>query len=130
EARAGHGTRRRALYAAIDRSDQPVRCRDRRAAREGVQMKRIAVLLNIVIALVLSSSAFAHEGEKIGTVKFPVSCMPAVQQPFERAVAVLHSFWYLEAAKAFTQITQTDPGCAMAYWGLALTNWPQIWSPP
>jgi tetratricopeptide (TPR) repeat protein len=33
-------------------------------------------------------------------------------------------------AKAFTQITQADPDCAIAYWGLALTNWTQIWSPP
>ena len=93
-------------------------------------MKRNASLVGVVMALVVASMVAADEPERIGRVRFPVSCSPAVQQPFERAVAVLHSFWYLEASKAFTQITQADPDCAMAYWGLAMTNWTQIWSPP
>src|SRR5947208_1972944 len=93
----------------------------------------------LVASLVVSVSALAASlprlqaqtsGERIGQVSFPVSCAAAVQKPFERAVALLHSFWYLEAAKAFAQIAQADPDCAMAYWGLALTNWTQIWSPP
>src|SRR6267378_6810927 len=86
----------------------------------------------IVLAIVaLSISTAGAQGpEKIGRVKFPVSCASAVHKPFERAVALLHSFWYLEAAKAFTEITQADPDCAIAYWGLAMTNWTQIWSPP
>jgi tetratricopeptide (TPR) repeat protein len=86
----------------------------------------------IVLAIVaLSISTAGAQGpEKIGRVSFPVSCAAAVQKPFERAVALLHSFWYLEAAKAFTEITQADPECAMAYWGLAMTQWTQIWSPP
>jgi hypothetical protein len=92
-------------------------------------MKR-TVLLGVAVTLVLSSTALAHEGEKVGQVRFPISCASAVQQPFERAVALLHSFWYLEAAKAFSAITQADPDCAIAYWGLAMTNWTQIWAPP
>jgi len=86
----------------------------------------------IVLAIVaLSISTAGAQGpEKIGRVKFPVSCASAVHKPFERAVALLHSFWYLEAAKAFTEIAQADPDCAMAYWGLAMTQWTQIWSPP
>src|SRR5437762_8612501 len=31
---------------------------------------------------------------------------------------------------AYTEITQTVPHCAITYWGLAMTNWTQIWSPP
>src|SRR5437667_4925137 len=92
-------------------------------------MKRNAIVLSVLLALV-ASFVVADEAEKIGQVRFPISCAAAVQKPFERAVALLHSFWYLEAAKAFTQVTQADPDCAMAYWGLALTNWTQIWSPP
>src|SRR5262249_56472157 len=68
--------------------------------------------------------------ERIGQVTFPVSCAPAMQKPFERAVALLHSFWYLESAKAFAAIGQADPGCGMAYWGVAMSQWTQIWSPP
>jgi predicted hotdog family 3-hydroxylacyl-ACP dehydratase len=93
-------------------------------------MNRNVSGFSVGIALLVASVVVADETERIGQVRFPISCAPAVQKPFERAVALLHSFWYLEAAKAFTQITQADPDCAIAYWGLALTNWTQIWAPP
>jgi Tfp pilus assembly protein PilF len=91
-------------------------------------MKGTTWMTAVLVALALSTAA--AETEKIGRVHFAISCAPAVQKPFERAVALLHSFWYLEAAKAFTEITRTDPDCAIAYWGLAMTQWTQIWSPP
>ena len=78
----------------------------------------------------LSAQVVPPSGERIGQVTFPVSCAPAMQKPFERAVALLHSFWYLESAKAFAAIAQADPGCGMAYWGVAMSQWTQIWSPP
>ena len=59
--------------------------------------------------------------EQLGKVHFPVSCSPAAQAPFDRALAMLHSFFYPETVKAFTAITETEPGCAMAYWGLAMS---------
>jgi len=97
----------------------------------------MVVIVSLMVALAGSRSA-AHEpgslsgppGEKIGTVTFPISCQTAMQQPFERAVALLHSFWYLEALKAFTAVTQADPTCAMGYWGIAMSLWYEIWSPP
>src|SRR5215831_17126306 len=75
-------------------------------------------------------TAPAAAAEKIGQVTFPISCAPATQKPFARAVALLHSFWYLEAVKGFTEVTQIDPQCAIGYWGIAMSNWTQIWSPP
>src|SRR2546422_1807171 len=93
-------------------------------------MKRTASVLSVVIALVVATVVVADEPEKIGQVRFAVSCRADVQKPFERAVALLHSFWYLEAAKAFTAVAQADPDCAISYWGLAMSNWTQIWSPP
>jgi hypothetical protein len=59
--------------------------------------------------------------EQLGKVHFPVSCSPAAQAQFDRALAMLHSFFYPETVKAFTAITQAEPGCAMAYWGLAMS---------
>jgi tetratricopeptide (TPR) repeat protein len=59
--------------------------------------------------------------EKLGKVHFPVSCSATAQEQFDRAVALLHSFWLDEAAKAFAAIAQADPGCAMAHWGTAMT---------
>jgi len=68
--------------------------------------------------------------QQLGTVHFPVSCAPAVQKPFERGVALLHSFWYEEAEKEFEQIAKDDPECAMAHWGVAMSLWHQLWNNP
>ena len=68
--------------------------------------------------------------EKLGTVAFPVSCSPAASQQFERAVAMLHSFWYEEAVKAFTEVTVTDSSCAMGFWGVAMSMYYPLWYPP
>ena len=67
---------------------------------------------------------------QLGTVTFPVSCAPSVQKPFERGVALLHSFWYEEAEKEFVQISVDDPHCAMAHWGVAMSLWHQLWNQP
>jgi tetratricopeptide (TPR) repeat protein len=67
---------------------------------------------------------------QLGTVSFPISCVPSVQQPFERGVALLHSFWYEEAEKEFQQIAKDDPHCAMAHWGVAMSLWHQLWNHP
>src|SRR5438309_10423047 len=93
-------------------------------------MKVSPSLAAIVVAGIVAASVVADEPEKIGQVRFAVSCRADVQKPFERAVALLHSFWYLDAAKAFTAVAQADPDCAIAYWCLAMSNWTQIWSPP
>ena len=61
---------------------------------------------------------------------FPVSCSASVQKPFERGVALLHSFWYEEAEKEFIQIAKDDPSCAMAHWGVAMSLWHQLWDHP
>lgn len=65
-----------------------------------------------------------------GTVDFPVSCTPAVQAEFTRGVALLHSFFYEEARRIFTDVAAKDPTCAMAQWGIAMTWWHPIWTPP
>src|SRR5437867_3515685 len=65
-----------------------------------------------------------------GKVEFPVSCAPAVQSEFTRGVALLHSFFYEEARRVFTSVAEQDPKCAMAQWGIAMTWWHPIWTPP
>lgn len=72
-------------------------------------------------ALLLSSLVQAHDGEdKLGKVTFPTSCAAAVQHDFEDGVAMLHSYWFGVAGKTFRSILDKDPGCVMAYWGIAL----------
>ncbi|MBI2753843.1 MAG: hypothetical protein HYX46_10070 [Betaproteobacteria bacterium] len=83
--------------------------------------------------LTAAAGVLAHDdrAEKLGTVRFPTSCSPAVQPQFERAVALLHSFWFSEGLKAFGAIAQADPGCAMAHWGTAMLTYgnPFAWPP-
>jgi hypothetical protein len=59
----------------------------------------------------------------VGTVSFETSCNPAVKDPFNHAVAELHSFWFPEARTGFEGVLKVDPACAIAYWGIALTHW-------
>ena len=68
--------------------------------------------------------------EKLGSVSFPISCLPAVQQQFDRGVALLHSFAYSEAGNAFRGVAELDSRCAMAHWGVAMTHFHQLWDPP
>jgi tetratricopeptide (TPR) repeat protein len=67
---------------------------------------------------------------KLGKVNFPISCDPAVQPQFNAAVAMLHSFWYEKASDTFAAVAQKDHHCGMAYWGIAMTHFHQIWEAP
>ncbi len=69
-------------------------------------------------------------GEHFGGVHFPISCSEDAQRQFDRAVAMLHSFFYPETVKAFSAIAQAEPSCAMAYWGVAISQRPNPLVPP
>jgi tetratricopeptide (TPR) repeat protein len=66
----------------------------------------------------------------VGKVTFSIRCAPDVQSDFARGVALLHSFFYEEARRVFTSVAERDPKCAMAQWGIAMTWWHPIWTPP
>jgi len=68
--------------------------------------------------------------EKLGAVHFPVSCAASQQAPFERGIALLHSFGYVEAGNQFQQIAVADPNCAMAAWGFAMSQFHELWGRP
>src|SRR5215471_13839580 len=63
-------------------------------------------------------------------VNFPITCGQDSQKAFNKAVWTLHSFWYAEPLKGFTEIANSEPGCAMAYWGIAMSHWYPLWYPP
>src|SRR5271156_3960638 len=67
--------------------------------------------------------------EKLGNVSFPISCAPAVQEQFNKGVALLHSFAYTAAEQTFQAVAKKDPQCGMAHWGVAMTYFHQVWSP-
>src|SRR5438477_9441541 len=100
-------------------------------------MRRFALVALVALVAFTPSVVLAqHEGhehgsgERLGTVSFPISCRPDVQSQFTRAVALLHSFWYAEAEKAFMDVARVDPQCGMAWWGAAMSNYHQVWPSP
>lgn len=89
---------------------------------------RVAALLSLCSAI---SGAAAQEhahpnapaAEQLGAVHFPTSCAPGVALAFDRAVALLHSFEFGAAIRAFSQVAAADSSCAMAHWGVAMSRW-------
>lgn len=79
--------------------------------------------LSLLLGFGLHGVAQAHDTDSqagaLGKVSFQTSCDPKVQADFERAVAMLHSFWYSAGEKAFRDVLAADPGCAIATWGIA-----------
>src|SRR3989442_10864104 len=77
-------------------------------------------------ALIVVQGAAAQQGpartppEELGKVHFATSCSPAVEKQFDRAMALLHSFWAKDAIEGFIGVLREDTGCAIAYWGIAL----------
>src|SRR5712691_2675686 len=106
-------------------------------ARKSVRQPTVEVIMKKILlkfafallASVVTAAVFAHsgdpkdktKGEKLGKVLFKTSCTPEAQKQFERALGMLHSFFFPETVKAFTAIPDTDPGCAIAYWGIAVS---------
>ncbi|HEY1433995.1 MAG TPA: hypothetical protein VGG65_01390, partial [Thermoanaerobaculia bacterium] len=90
-----------------------------------------AFAVSVLSVLAQESSPHSHgEAEALGKVNFPVSCSARDLPEFTRAVALLHSFGYEEARRSFEIVAREDPGCAMAYWGIAMTYFHPIWAPP
>ena len=79
--------------------------------------------LPLFVLLAVAGTVLAHDTDSqtgpLGKVSFPTSCDPKVQAAFERAVAMLHSFWYSAGEKAFRDVLKDDPQCAIATWGIA-----------
>jgi tetratricopeptide (TPR) repeat protein len=100
------------------------------------RLNLMRIVLFVGACFASASPAFAQhvhpagDPTKLGKVSFPVSCDPSVQPQFSSAVAMLHSFWYEKASDTFAGIAEKDSACGMAYWGIAMTYYHQIWSAP
>src|SRR5262249_26240474 len=99
-------------------------------SERGIRRQKFPFLLPVLAAAGLPAANLraqeehqhAHgENASLGKVHFPTSCSPAVADELTRAVALLHSFGYEDSRRAFESVAQKDPGCAMAYWGIAMT---------
>jgi tetratricopeptide (TPR) repeat protein len=73
---------------------------------------------------------YSAQEEGFGRVHMEISCSTTVGADFDRALALLHNFWYARARMRFNEVAKNDPGCAMAYWGAAMTYNHPFWDPP
>jgi hypothetical protein len=88
-----------------------------------------------VIRLCLSLFLFAgpslgqhkHGGHKMQAVNFPISCSPQAQREFNQALTLLHHMTYPQAREEFRHVATTDPKCAMAQWGFAMSLFQPLW---
>ncbi len=94
----------------------------------------IGIIASVFLAFAAGVRAQEHQHQheagdvpKLGRVVFPTSCAAEVQEDFNRAVAMLHSFWYQAAEKAFAGVAEKDPACGMAYWGVAMSHFHPLW---
>src|SRR5437762_3933367 len=93
----------------------------------------IPTLAALVVAVPLAAQAPGeHDGHtrSLGRVRFATSCNAAARTEVERGVAYLHSFWYEKAAETFAAAAAADSGCAMAFWGQAMSVLHPLWTPP
>jgi len=93
-----------------------------------------AASLLLVVTILAQDNDLQHSGagpdEGFGRVHMDIFCSPAVAADFDRALALLHNFWYVRALERFNQVLKNDPECAMAYWGAAMTYNHPFWDPP
>jgi hypothetical protein len=71
----------------------------------------------------LLGGSLAHEVDEgqgqLGKVNFSNSCDAKVQKELQRAVAMLHSFWFTAGERAFRHVLEDDPACGVATFGIA-----------
>ncbi|MEX2583982.1 MAG: hypothetical protein WD766_11945 [Gemmatimonadota bacterium] len=85
----------------------------------------VGISLLIIFAAPISAQDHPHpagSADALGSVHFTSSCSADVAEPLQTAVAMLHSFWFNESVEAFRQVAAVDPSCAMAHWGVAMTE--------
>jgi hypothetical protein len=105
----------------------------RLTARRGVLAAALLAALTGPVAGPARADESHHHGhgapEALGQVHFPVTCTPTAQQAFDRAMALQHSFWYQAAKQGFSEVLRADPQCVMAYWGMAMSQLGNPFSP-
>ena len=96
-------------------------------------LRPTAVLLTALAGRLAAQGEHQHTGTppaQVGQVSFRTSCGSTAQRSFERGVALIHSFWYEEAGRAFQAAAKADSSCGMAHWGRAMSLFHQLWTPP
>ncbi|HEV7410213.1 MAG TPA: hypothetical protein VGO01_17155, partial [Bradyrhizobium sp.] len=87
-------------------------------------LRKARLFFAAALVTLLGQGLARADEERLGEANLPISCSPAAQQRFNRALAMQHSFFFPETVKAFTAVADNEPSCAMAYWGIAISQRP------
>ncbi len=98
-------------------------CNDKDTAPSAVLIKDMNLKRGEVISCGPADKEF-------GSLAFEITGNPKAKKDFTLALKLLHSFEYDEAEKVFAAVIDKDPQCAMAYWGVAMSNFHALWAPP
>jgi hypothetical protein len=93
------------------------------------RIKFVAVILSVLAASPGMTQEHQHGTDKLGVVQFATSCNGVAQQDMNHAVALLHSFQFSRAIDGFNMVLGDDATCAIAYWGIALSDWGNPFAP-
>ena len=99
----------------------------RRSSRLGVGLLASVVACSVADGVRAEATAQHHAGQPLGKVEFATSCTAEAQPAFERGLALLHHMTYPQAREAFEQAVAADPRCAIAHWGVAMTQFQPMW---
>lgn len=96
-------------------------------------MKRCVLTGSLALCLLSSTGLAQNSDQRLGQIDFPVSCNDAAQGEVTDGTLLLHHMMYRMAESHFKAAAAADPSCAMAQWGIAMSNfhplWPGIQSP-
>ena len=100
-----------------------ISCKEKKTVPSKELINQLSLKKGSVISCGVSDQQF-------GSVDFETTCDEKAKTDFNLAVELLHSFEYDESEKVFAKIIDETPGCAMAYWGVAMCNFHPLWNPP
>lgn len=98
----------------------PFSCRETSSVQTAANIKELNLKRGEVITC-------GPPDKEFGSAAFETSCGG---EEFNLGIQLLHSFEYDEAEKVFSGIIDQQPDCAMAYWGVAMSNFHPLWTPP
>jgi hypothetical protein len=112
--------------AAVSATCRPER---KQSDQEDLMTKPASILsaLMATACITLNQPARAQAVDpKLGKVHFETSCSLDAAAAFDRGMLYQHSFWYRASQREFNKALTADPGCAIAWWGIALSL---LWNP-
>ncbi|HET9811122.1 MAG TPA: hypothetical protein VFP53_05440 [Sphingomicrobium sp.] len=84
----------------------------------------------VALAAAAPTPEHSHHAPKLGSLTFDTTCTAEGDVLFEQGLGWLHSFEYEQSARIFAQAAAADPRCAIAEWGIAMSNYHPLWAPP